>query len=96
MPKHGSIILYVHGNQGSLGRTAQDVYLDSHTAPELWLPPAMKLDPLNAWRDYIMNMFNSSGSGQRDRDDCNAEESLTNVDRLDRATSDEDVSVKGY
>ena len=56
----------------------------------------MKLDPLNAWRDYIMNMFNSSGSGQPDRDDCNAEESLTNVDRLDRATSDEDVSVKGY
>ena len=38
MPKHGSIILYVHGNQeGSLGRTAQDVHLDSHTAPELWL-----------------------------------------------------------
>ena len=36
MPKHGSIILYVHGNQkGSLGRTAQDVHLDSHTAPEL-------------------------------------------------------------
>ena len=37
MPKHGSIILYVHGNraEGSLGRTAQDVHLDSHTAPEL-------------------------------------------------------------
>ena len=36
MPKHGSIILYVHGNQkGSLGRTAQDGHLDSHTAPEL-------------------------------------------------------------
>ena len=31
MPKHGSIILYVHWNQ----RTAQDVHLDSHTAPEL-------------------------------------------------------------
>ena len=28
MPKHGSIILYVHGNQ--------DGHLDSHTAPELW------------------------------------------------------------
>ena len=24
--------------EGSLGRTAQDVHLDSHTAPELWLP----------------------------------------------------------
>ena len=36
MPKHGSIILYVHGKpEGSLGRTAQDVHLDSHTAPEL-------------------------------------------------------------
>ena len=36
MPKHGSVNLYVHGNQeGSLGRTAQDVLLDSHTAPEL-------------------------------------------------------------
>ena len=36
MPKHGSINLYVHGNQkASLGRTAQDVHLDSHTAPEL-------------------------------------------------------------
>ena len=23
---------------GSLGRTAQDVHLDSHTAPELWAP----------------------------------------------------------
>ena len=22
--------------EGSLGRTAQDVHLDSHTAPELW------------------------------------------------------------
>ena len=36
MPKHSAINLYVHGNQkGSLGRTAQDVHLDSHTAPEL-------------------------------------------------------------
>ena len=60
------------------------------------LLPAMKLDPLNAWRDYFMNVFNSRGSGQRGRDDCNAEESLTNVDRLDRATSDEDVSFNGY
>ena len=24
--------------EGSLGRTAQDVHLDSHTAPELWNP----------------------------------------------------------
>ena len=36
MPKHGSIILYVHGNQKAhYGRTAQDGHLDSHTAPEL-------------------------------------------------------------
>ena len=32
MPKHGSINLYVHGNQ-----KAQDGHLDSHTAPELSL-----------------------------------------------------------
>ena len=24
-------------SEGSLGRTAQDVHLDSHTAPELWV-----------------------------------------------------------
>ena len=37
MTKHGSIIPYVHGKpEGSLGRTAQDGHLDSHTAPELW------------------------------------------------------------
>ena len=37
MPKHGSIILYVHGNQKArrLGRTAQAGPLDCHTAPEL-------------------------------------------------------------
>ena len=27
--------------EGSLGRTAQDVHLDSHTAPELWPDPVM-------------------------------------------------------
>ena len=26
--------------EGSLGRTAQDVHLDSHTAPELWYAAA--------------------------------------------------------
>ena len=31
MPKHGP-----RKPEGSLGRTAQDVHLDSHTAPELW------------------------------------------------------------
>ena len=38
MPKHGSISnsLLPRKPEGSLGRTAQDVYLDSHTAPELW------------------------------------------------------------
>ena len=37
VPKHGSVNLYVHGTEGSLGRTAQDVHLDSHTAPELYV-----------------------------------------------------------
>ena len=36
MPKHGSINLRSRKPEGSLGRTAQDVHLDSHTAPELW------------------------------------------------------------
>ena len=27
--------------EGSLGRTAQDVHLDSHTAPELWAAPQL-------------------------------------------------------
>ena len=36
MPKHGSITsLRPRKPEGSLGRTAQDVHLDSHTAPEL-------------------------------------------------------------
>ena len=37
--------------EGSLGRTAQDVHLDSHTAPELWLLlllVVVMLDLLNA------------------------------------------------
>ena len=43
MPKHGAIILYVHGNlKTRLGRTAQDVHLDSHTAPELWMEGALQ------------------------------------------------------
>ena len=29
--------------EGSLGRTAQDVHLDSHTASELWVPPCIAL-----------------------------------------------------
>ena len=35
MPKHGSIKLYVHGNQKA-AQTSQDGHLDSLTAPELW------------------------------------------------------------
>ena len=40
MCEHGSILLYVHGNrEGSLGRTAQDGHIDSHTGPaELSMP----------------------------------------------------------
>ena len=35
--------------EGSLGRTAQDVHLDSHTAPELW-DSARREDSLSACR----------------------------------------------
>ena len=36
MPKHGSVIaLRPRKPEGSFGRTAQDVHLDSHTALEL-------------------------------------------------------------
>ena len=38
MPTHGSIIIALRPRkpEGSLGRTARDGHLDSHTAPELW------------------------------------------------------------
>ena len=32
--------------EGSLGRTAQDGHLDSHTAPELWIVCVSGYDPL--------------------------------------------------
>ena len=35
--------------EGSLGRTAQDGHLDSHTAPELWL--------CECWRSYEVFFF---------------------------------------
>ena len=31
--------------EGSLGRTAQDVHLDSHTAPELWHKNTRRVRP---------------------------------------------------
>ena len=42
MPKHAwfSIALRPWKPEGSLGRTAQDGHLNSHTAPELWKRPA--------------------------------------------------------
>ena len=51
MPKHGSTLLYVHGNRGSLGWTAQDSHHDSHTAPELWTPLAQhtSFNTLDNW-----------------------------------------------
>ena len=56
MPKHGSINLYVHGNQ-SLGRTAQDGHLDSHTAPELcwmrWDDDCLYSAVLRSWADSL-------------------------------------------
>ena len=36
MLKHGSINLHPRKPEGSLGRTSQDVHLDSHITPELW------------------------------------------------------------
>ena len=37
MPKHSSILLLrPRKPEGWLGRTAQDVHLDTHTAPKLW------------------------------------------------------------
>ena len=43
MPKHGSInLLRPRKPEGSLGRTAQDVHLDSHTAPEQFPISALK------------------------------------------------------
>ena len=37
--------------EGSLGRTAQDVHLDSHTAPELWTRRAQRttFNSLDNW-----------------------------------------------
>ena len=37
--------------EGSLGRTAQDVHLDSHTAPEPWTLPAQRtsFNTLDNW-----------------------------------------------
>ena len=71
MPKHGSIILYVHGRkpEGSLGRTAQDGHLDSHTAPELcFLPhftaPLNTLLHFNSLReqlDFVAANFDGNG-----------------------------------
>ena len=39
------VLLYVHKTTGLLGTGAQDVHLDFHTAPELWIekPGAMLL-----------------------------------------------------
>ena len=38
MLKHGSVLLYVHRNKGSLGRKAQDGHLHFHAPPELCVP----------------------------------------------------------
>ena len=45
VPKHGSVLLLrPRKPEGSLGRTAQDGHLDSHTAPELWSKVNMVLN----------------------------------------------------
>ena len=41
--------------EGSLGRTAQDVHLDSHTAPELWTCPIAEvvfMEPVSKERSF--------------------------------------------
>ena len=43
--------------EGSLGRTAQDGHLDSHTAPELWVVAMAVLTPLNAREDRHVSVF---------------------------------------
>ena len=44
--------------EGSLGRTAQDVHLDSHTAPELWIAYSVRIVVITVYRlaDGIMMM----------------------------------------
>ena len=38
VPKHSSVLLYVHGNhEARYGTDSPGQHLDSHTAPELWL-----------------------------------------------------------
>jgi len=51
MREHGLILLYVHGNQGSLGRTAQDGHLDSHTVHELCSLPLPLFAFTDTWSD---------------------------------------------
>ena len=52
--------------EGSLGRTAQDVHLDSHTAPELWF--------ICFWFIYIYNLQSEDGDGDGQCDDKEEEE----------------------
>ncbi len=46
--------------EGSLGRTAQDVHLDSHTAPELWRSRGHCLTPL--WWPLAAVVWESMGA----------------------------------
>ena len=48
-----SIALRPRKPEGSLGRTAQDVHLDSHTAPEL---QHYRPVPLSSWSDFVKTM----------------------------------------
>ena len=55
--KHGSINLYIHGNQKARQdrQPAQDIHLDSHTAPELWGGgPSMQVLVLQIIRAIIL------------------------------------------
>ena len=51
MPKHGAtdIALRSRKPEGSLGRTAQDGHLDSHTAPELCLCSGVRVLCVLTW-----------------------------------------------
>ena len=64
--------------EGSLGRTAQDVYLDFHTAPELWCSQdsCYFLYPLTAW---LLQLRVSSVTGTPNSVTCCKTQSFSSV-----------------
>ena len=59
MPKHGSVLLYVHRNRKvHLGRKAQDGHLDFHTGPELCVVAAKTEH--NHWQVSPFSLFSGA------------------------------------